>query len=85
MVDLKETGKGERRMKINSMITFHETTPNYLPYYVATIVIAIAVGYFLIIGGKVFRALFILGYQYWWVVLIIVLFLLFLRKKMRTK
>ncbi len=72
-------------MRINNMSSYNETTPTYMPYYIATIVIAIIIGYFLIIGGKLLRALFILIWDYWWATILIVLALIFFRYKMRVK
>ncbi len=72
-------------MRINNMIEFNETKTNYTPYYLITIITAIVLGYFLIIGGKVLTFLFVLVVQYWWGAIIIVLGVLFLWKKMRSK
>ena len=72
-------------MKINSMTAYHEDAPKYTSYYIATVVIAIVLGYFLVIGSKLLRVLFILVWEYWWVAIIIILAIILLRKKLKVK
>ncbi len=72
-------------MKVGTLANYNEIKPNYLPYYIITIVSAIAIGYFLIIGGKVLRAIFVLGVEYWWVVVIGIIAIIFLKKKVFSK
>jgi len=72
-------------MKIGSMASYKDDEPSYVLYYALTIICGLALAYFLILGGRFFRFLFLLSFQYWWVVLIIVLIILFFRMRRGRK
>ena len=70
-------------MRVNSMTAYNETNKGLWPYYLMTILIAITVGYFLLIGGRVLNKIFLLAIQYWWVSLIIIFVIFYLWRKLR--
>ena len=72
-------------MRIGSMISYKEDEPNYTLYYALTIVVGLMVAYFLIIGGRLLRALFILAFEWWWAILIFIAAIILFRKWSRRK